>query len=575
MARMIPGYLNEDAPPGERMVYGSLAAGPADWVVVHSLDIAPWNKQRRTEMDFLVIIPDLGVLCIEVKSHQRIWVENGTWHPVNTIKRSPFTQAVDARYSLAKGLSRVWPRAENIPFGHCCIFPSADFDLAETVGVRPHELMDRRQFNALETGERRCMALREMLSRQLLEGGGQRPLSDPLSLPLIENLLEACLPVQKRPPSAREEIQRREEEAYAVLREQQRPVIQLADLNERMVVTGGAGTGKTLIAMELAKRAATRGERVALLCFNQLVGDWMHRQMGAASLPNMIVGRAWKVMAELADIPIPSAPPLEFWENELPSRLEERLTDPDFCASAQFDFLILDEAQDVFGRPKMWECLQQFIEGGLGKGRYVIVGDFEGQVLSDHSTANEALDRLCSLVQPTRWKLSENCRNYRVIGDAAVGLSGMDPGMYSGYRREHGSIPRNYSPSFYGTDEEQLRLIEQFILEAKADGFRPADITLLSMRADQRSAAELLRKKGHHIANSRDGTAGLSSTSVHSFKGMENKVIIVTDVDLVGFETERHLFYTALTRATERVRVLCSMDSKPVLLAWMASEVRP
>jgi ATP:corrinoid adenosyltransferase len=546
-----------------------LAAGPVDWVVVHSLDIAPWNRQHRTEIDFLVIIPDLGLLCVEVKSHNRIWVADGTWHPTTSIKRSPFVQSKDARYALAKGLARVWPHAENIPFGHCCIFPSADFDLADTVAVRPHELMDRRRFNALEGDAERCAELKEMFRTQLQEGGGQRPLAEPLSLPRIENILQACLPVQRRPPTAREEVLRREEEALLSLREQQRPVIQLAELNGRVVVTGGAGTGKTLIALELARRAATRGDRVALLCFNVLVGDWMQRQVAGTGLPNLVAGRAWRVMAELAGVRVPLGASSEYWDIELPSLLEERLTDPEFAATAQFDLLILDEAQDVLGRPRMWECLQQFIDGGLSSGRYVLMGDFEGQVLSGEGTATETLNALCSAAGPTRWLLSENCRNYQVIGDAAVNLSGLSPTTYSGYRRERGSIPVNYSPLLYASEEEQARLVEQCILEAKADGFKPSDITLLSMCAEERSIAGHLRRKGHQISPCREGKDGISSASVHAFKGMENKVIIATDIDLKGYENERDLFYVALTRATERVRILCSMDSKPRLAGWL------
>lgn len=569
MARMIPGYMDEDAAPGERLVYGMLASGPEDWVVVHSLDIAPWNRQHRTEIDFLVVIPDVGLLCVEVKSHPRIWVQDGTWYPLTSIKRSPFEQAVNARYALAKGLERIWPHAKTVPFGHCCIFPSADFDLGDTIANRPHELMDRRRFNAFGNDLHRCLELKEMFKTQLEEGGGQRPLDAPLSAPWIENLLHACLPVQKRPPNAREEVVRREEEALAVLREQQQPVIKLAEHNRRLVVMGGAGTGKTLIGMELARRAATRGNRVALLCFNQLVGDWMHDQMAKASLPNLIVGRAWKVMAELAGVQISSTPNPVYWEEELPRQLEERLTDPGFAASAQFDLLIIDEAQDVLGRPKMWECLQQFIDGGLSAGHYVILGDFEGQDLSWDGTAKETLDKLCREVGPTKWLLSENCRNYRVIGDAAVSLSGLSRATYSGYRRESGSIPTNYTPIFYDSEDDQLRKVERCILEAKADGFRPTDTTLLSMCVEERSIAARLRRNGYRIFPCREGKEGISSASIHGFKGMENKVIIVTDIDLKGNDNERDLFYTALTRATERVRVLCSNESMPKFLDWM------
>ena len=71
MARMIPAFIDEDSPPGERDVWHMLAGGPADWTVLHALDLAPWRRNSRTEVDFVVIVPDVGLLCIEVKATAR------------------------------------------------------------------------------------------------------------------------------------------------------------------------------------------------------------------------------------------------------------------------------------------------------------------------------------------------------------------------------------------------------------------------------------------------------------------------------------------------------------------------
>ena len=70
MARLIPSFMDERTPPGERDVFNMLAAGPAEWTALHSLDLAPWNRGLRTEIDFVVIVPDRGILCVEIKSHE-------------------------------------------------------------------------------------------------------------------------------------------------------------------------------------------------------------------------------------------------------------------------------------------------------------------------------------------------------------------------------------------------------------------------------------------------------------------------------------------------------------------------
>src|SRR5262249_10105004 len=154
----------------------------------------------------------------------------------------------------------------------------------------------------------------------------------------VTGIVEACVPVQKRRPDARAEVRRREEHLASILREQQRPVLRLAELNTRLVVSGGAGTGKTLMAMEVARRGAEMGRRVALLCYNQLVGNWMRQQFAQASPvpPNLVIGRAIRVMAQMTEVAIPDAPAPEFWETDLPQQLEDRLTDPDLEATSAF-----------------------------------------------------------------------------------------------------------------------------------------------------------------------------------------------------------------------------------------------
>ena len=109
MARLIPSFLDDRTPPGERDVFNMLAAGPDDWVALHSLDLAPWNRGLRTEIDFVVIVPDTGLLCVEVKSHDTISFENDQWNPPE-IRRSPFKQASDGRHTFYRRLRELAPQ---------------------------------------------------------------------------------------------------------------------------------------------------------------------------------------------------------------------------------------------------------------------------------------------------------------------------------------------------------------------------------------------------------------------------------------------------------------------------------
>jgi hypothetical protein len=570
MARLIPSFFDDRTPPGERDVFNMLTAGPDDWVALHSLDLAPWNRGLRTEIDFVVLIPEAGVLCLEVKSHHHISFENGQWLP-REIKRSPFKQASDGRHTLYRRLRELAPQFRHVPVAHCCIFTHACFDLGPNLSVPPREFMDARAFRTFATGAAFCADLEARMRASIDAEDSLRPLPRPLSIAQIEAVVSICFPAQRRRPSIREEIERREAEIGRLLRVQQKPVLELAALNDRMVVGGAAGTGKTLIAMEVARRAAERGRRVGLVCYNQLVGDWMKDQIRreGASLPNLIAGRAIRIMAEMTGVTIPKDPSPQYWDLELPLQLEERLTDPDFRGSAQFDYLVVDEAQDLLARPSLWECLARFLNGGVAGGSYCLFGDFENQVLGERQTMDTMLAAIRAAGRPATYRLSENCRNYRIVGESAVRLSGFAKDVYSGYLRSGGGI-HNYDIFFYADEPEQQAQLARWIKEFKSQRYRPDEITILSFRASSDCAAARLAATGFNLRPAWQHAANCTAyTSVQAFKGMENKVIILTDVVLGEPHFHRHLFYTGMTRAKETVRVSCDKRSQQTLASWL------
>lgn len=566
----MPSFMDDRTPSGERDVFNLLAAGPDDWVALHSLDLAPWNRGLRTEIDFVVIVPDTGILCVEVKSHENVAFDGYRWYP-QTIIRSPFKQASDGRHTFYRRLAELAPQFKRVPVVHCCIFPRAPFDLSPNLSVQRWELMDLRAFRMFNTGDAFCADLKARMDQSIAADEKITRPDHRLSQDQIDTIVRCCVPVQKCRSNAREEIMHREAEIEMVLREQQKPILQLASWNDRLVISGGAGTGKTLIAMEVARRSAEKGSRVALLCYNQLVGDWMKQRIEQTSpaLPNLMAGRAIRVMAGMTGVEIPGNPSRDFWETELPQELEERLTDPDFKAAATFDYLVLDEAQDLLARPRLWQCLALFLSGGVEKGAFALFGDFDHQVLAERESMQQALAVLDASGRPVRWRLSENCRNYRIVGDTAVRLAGLNGPVYSGYLRSGGGV-HNYDIFFYDQEKAQLDRLAQWLREFKAYGYKPSEITLLSFRADHLSAAVRLKNAGYKLLPAWQASDLTDYASVQAFKGLENKVIILTDVVLDGQDFQRDLFYTGMTRATESVRVLCDKNSQGTILTWFA-----
>ena len=569
MATMMPSFTDDDTPPGEKVVFNMLAAGPDDWVALHSLDLAPWNRSRRTEIDFVVFIPKCGIICIEVKSHPDISFDGLTWSPAS-IKRSPFKQALDGSHTFYRRLSIIAPHLSTVPVIHLCIFPASAFDLHPNLSIRPVELMDCREFRSFRRASDFCNSLSERIIKAIRDDSALSPLIHPLNTAQINNIVEICLPVQKRKPGERVEINRRAEDAEKILLEQQKPVLQLAASNPRMIVTGGAGTGKTLIAIELARRLAETGSRVAFLCFNKIVGEWLKGKMASIRppLPNLIVGRAIFVMAEMMELDIPTNADAVYWRELLPAFLEEKLTDPDLRDIAQFDYIILDEAQDILIKPKLWACLVQFLRGGVKDGKFILFGDFEHQVLGEIDVLKTTLENIICNSRPVMWSLTENCRNYSIVGQTAVRLSGITGQVYTGFLRKGGGVA-NYNINFYGNMEDQSTALATFLREYGKQGYSPEEITILSFKSDDTCVSTVLLQRGFKLIPAWQHGKFTRFCSVHAYKGMENKVIIITDVSLGMKDISRNLFYTGMTRAVESIRILCDMNSQNTLLDWL------
>ena len=142
MARIVPAYMDERSPPGEKYVFEMLLGGPVEWTAIHSLDLAPWNRNLRTELDFLLMVPGTGILCIEVKSHKNIFFDGTMWLP-DSLDRNPFKQALDARGAFVRRIIKIMPVLQSVPITQMCIFPFSSFDPSNTISICPWEVIDQ------------------------------------------------------------------------------------------------------------------------------------------------------------------------------------------------------------------------------------------------------------------------------------------------------------------------------------------------------------------------------------------------------------------------------------------------
>ena len=84
MAKIIPQFFDRkvNLSPGERKLFNSFSNDRLmkNWIIFHSLKLSKHDKQRAGEIDFLFIVPNTGMLCLEVKSHKTISFDENHWY---------------------------------------------------------------------------------------------------------------------------------------------------------------------------------------------------------------------------------------------------------------------------------------------------------------------------------------------------------------------------------------------------------------------------------------------------------------------------------------------------------------
>jgi hypothetical protein len=342
------------------------------------------------------------------------------------------------------------------------------------------------------------------------------------------------------------------------------------ELNPRVVFKGPAGTGKTVLALEAAKRAGVNGRNALLLCYNRFLGARLAKEC-EAQRSGTRTKTLHSHMLEIAKLKQPlNFTDTDFWERELPRRAIDSLLSMD-DDSFLFDELIIDEAQDIL-RTEYLDFLDLSVRGGLGAGRWKMFGDFEKQAI--YGAANLALEDFNSRlsVTPAQYSLRVNCRNTPSVASLAEILGGLTPG-YSRVLRSHDGIEPKFL--FYKNDEDQTACIEQALSELFELGMTGKDVVILSTRSDDTAAAGKLKSLAWRERIRPFGPAEASGyiryCSIHSFKGLEAPAIIITDLDNLGRQPLEALIYIGVTRSLHRLIIVMQESIKAELLSGPVS----
>jgi hypothetical protein len=593
MAQMIPERLPARASRGEERLFDILKKLPDDCLVYYE----PIVRDRYP--DFIVVMPTLGVLIIEVKGWYLGWIEDADNDCVKVRedggpvrKDHPRQQARRYQYELMDEARRqqfarilLHPNGERegnflFPFGHLALLTNITRDQLD----RSDKPSVRRAFSTRRDVTRDVLQEWEGLNgAELMEALQGRfdpfwpidPLTDPQLNALravIHREIVITAPVQPGDSGTRDGVN----------------LLKVLDLHQERearnirsghrIIRGVAGSGKTVLLLARGKLLAEDGcKRVLLLCFNKALAAYL--RSCATDIHNLII-KHFHDWGGSNGINYVNNEDNDDYGKRLLSRLERGEGD-----AGAFDAVLIDEYQDFslswFKCAKL--ALKEPEDGDL-----LVVGD-----------ASQGLYKLRGF----RWsdtgihwrgrvsRLEVNYRNTREMMIAAESFAsgGVDdeedpcanvPPSVQTCRRRGPEVEVIQCANLSDEINKAVERIDHWIA---AGVYRPHEIGILFPRRDTAAHRDALRQLqtqlNHHgvvliSGNRADGTyanPGVKISTIYGSKGLQFPAVIFIWADLLpsSFENrieamERGLMYVALTRAEQQLLVMHSGPSKYV-----------
>lgn len=557
--KLIPSYINETSPNGEKRVFYLFKDLKQDkykdWVVFHSLNypVTVLKKDRNSykyfgETDFLLFIPNKGLINIEIKGG-RIFTKDGIWFTENRfgisrLKKSPFVQATDSMKNIQRYLSSI---DINFPQAFLVVFPDCDF----------HQDSIEWSEDNLCSGELDQLLIKKIsiLEKNYLIQSSEKFFPDKNTQNKLKKIIRSNF------ESFQSFHSLLSQSTYEINKftEGQIDILDQIETN-RMLITGSQGTGKTAVAIEIAKRKISEGYKVLFLNSNRLacenirydlrkVIDYNEDQITIQTYAGFISGRASTAFSQSdkSDVDYNLAFQSDFYErNNILTNyyLNKILESKSFV---QYDCIILDEVQNYYYYDNFYNLIDCLLKEGIKNGSWYFFGDFEFQKLFTLNKNIEDLDskdpvnNLKNYQGYTTQRLIDNVRNATEICVQAPIISNVTDKLPYRIGNKSGEITHYFAEN----KSQKVKILENIIERLHKNKINGNDITVLSpfrLENEENLLKHCEISKyykiinlnkvnffGKEIIQNKNNINCLYFSTIQYFQGMENKIIILTD----------------------------------------------
>ncbi|WP_435655779.1 NERD domain-containing protein [Brucella pituitosa] len=299
--------------------------------------------------------------------------------------------------------------------------------------------------------------------------------------------------------------------------------------NREMAISGGAGSGKTVLAIEKAFRSSADGRRTLLTCFNAPLANYLKEL--CKDRQNLVVASFHSIcrtIAEQSGTPLPRNSGPEYFETLLPEALVEAVTS---SPELGFDTVIIDEGQDF--RDSWLNALRLCLRE-INDGEFYVFYDDNQRLFAQDDTFIRALPQanisLTRNLRNTRKIHSLMSRWYQGKSNRAVGPDGEAVGAIS---------VKRHDLAFARVNERVAQLI-------RSGQATPGQIAVLTGRSSDVEAG-LFRIAGVETCQADDmHPARAIFDTVRRFKGLSRPCVFIVGIEDIS---EPELVYVAISRA--------------------------
>ena len=568
MTRMLPARPHASATKSEHEVFRIIRDSPGSeqCACLHSLGLARHKRKAYAECDF-VFISERGVYCLEVKGGM-VQRREGQWHigwegRTYTSHEGPFKQAQQCKWAILQELKDRRPRgfSAKVPVGWGVVFPDICFEESDPEWDN-QVIFDRRDKS------RPFVHYIDRLADYTLrrEETAGRSFNTTLSGSEVEMLVGIFRHDFDLVPSLSDLVAESEQELVS-LSSQQYSILEFAlhASNRRVLCPGAAGTGKTLVALEAVRRLGEEGQRVLVLCYNKLLAGHLKRQLaGLNTLASVysLHGFMRRVIdkAGLADrlSSLSESNERQLFRQHFPRVFQDAILE--LLETQQFeryDTLIIDEGQDILHSPAI-DAVECLIEGGFADGRWLIFYD-PGLQSVLYGGMDPAVLASLERLQPAVLPLGTNFRNPRGVVREMCELTGIKEPICAR------TIVSSVEYRSYRNEKEQAKKLKMVLVDLLREGVDPRRVTILSgCRSDEACVTRYPPDIGKPITDlatlpsAENSVNGFTCSTVSAFKGLENDVIVLTDLptDDKRSSWDRSVVYVGMTRARTKLFAL-------------------